>query len=275
MITTLTVIISTYGERINRLQETWYPILDNVIYLIIWQRPIVGFSANWIEKRSDFQIVKSDEIGLSKSRNLGISNSNSEYCLIIDDDAELLLVGLKKLVKHIIQNKIRDMIIVKVINSRGEEFRTYDNFLSKGISLKRKILSVCSVEMCFPKELWNKQKFNENIGLGTSFPVGEDTQFSYELHMQNVTFKMFNHHVVKLHDDSHTGGSCDPKVLHAQGIFAAYIWQSNPLFLINKIFEFVMGLCTLKYDKRYYFKGLVDYSFNKEKYRKILEGKNE
>ncbi len=272
---TITIIISTYGDRIKELQESCYPILNNVCYLIIWQRPIVEFSEDWIEKRSDFSLLESNEIGLSKSRNLGVSSANSEYCLITDDDTEIIREGLRKLLKYIKKNKIKNMIIVKVLNSKEEEFRAYNNFESEGISLKRRILSVCSVEMCFPKELWEKQKFNENIGLGTSYPVGEDTIFNYGLYMQNVTFEMFKNHVIKLHDDNHTGESRSPKVLYTKGIIAAYVWKLNPLFIVNKIYEFFISLFMLKYEERYYFKGLVDYIFCSSKYRKILEGKTD
>lgn len=253
----LSIIISTISSRIGKLESEWYPCLEGIEYILVWQKPF-GNEPAWVEKRSDFYLITSEETGLAKSRNLGIAKSHGDACYIADDDVRFGSWGLKSLLSEL-DTSTEDFYVVKVRGSLGAPFRDYRSFSPFMFEGKRFVLSICSVEMCFRKKVWNSVKFNEKIGLGTDFPIGEDTLFSFQAYNKGFKFKLSHVFVAKLLDDNHTGGSRDCRVLFSQGVFAAYIWSKNPLFWGKKIMELMRDMVFFKSYRRFYYYGIVSY----------------
>ncbi len=61
-----------------------------------------------IEKYNDerIKLIKKDNSGVSATRNIGIKNSNGDYCVFLDSDDWLELNAIEKLVEHIDETKL-------------------------------------------------------------------------------------------------------------------------------------------------------------------------
>ena len=121
--------------------------------------------------------VKTTERGLSKSRNLAISESSADICILCDNDVvyednyeELILNEFEK-------HKDAD-IIVFYIKRKEKPVPNYDserkmNYLS--------VLKIFSPEIAFRRESIKDIKFNEDFGAGSGkYIMGEENVFLYD-----------------------------------------------------------------------------------------------
>jgi glycosyltransferase involved in cell wall biosynthesis len=266
----LSIIISTLDFKLLSLESYKYPSVAGVEYVLV-----VQFEVNppdipvWVKNRKDFCLVVSRGLGLSKSRNIGISNAKFQYCLITDDDVMFEVNTLKSFLDYLNLNGKDSIYILKII-CNNHPFREYKPFEGNRISVLRNILSTCSVEICFPRKIFKNIKFNECIGLGTSFPLGEDTLFCKMAFDRDIDFKLYEHFVPILENSNHTGMSRAKDVVTKQGVFAAYIWKWNFLFWIKKIVELILDVLFIKKYKKFYYLGLIQYLRNSAKYDSLF-----
>lgn len=125
------------------------------------------------------QIIYSNEFGLSKSRNLAIKNARCDICLLSDDDL-IYVDGYEKIIIDAFKkNKDYDIITFKV-EGIDKEFKKY------GVSEKKinyiNSLKVASVEVAFKLSSIkdNNIKFNELMGAGAKYSMGEENIFLYD-----------------------------------------------------------------------------------------------
>lgn len=122
--------------------------------------------------------INTTEHGLSKSRNMAIRNADADICLLADDD-EILADGYVELIKNTFQTNPHASIISFKVNGIEQEFKNYP------LETKRigylKSLKTSSVELAFRlkdiKE--NALVFDELIGAGTQFLMGEENTFLF------------------------------------------------------------------------------------------------
>lgn len=121
--------------------------------------------------------VSTPEKGLSRSRNKLIENATGDILVIGDDDVEYL-DGYLDIIKNA-YNKYpdADIIVFRFTHEKGKETR-----LRYTEDVKMNMLNIskaASVEVTFKREkvLSAGISFNNNIGLGTSFPTGEENAF--------------------------------------------------------------------------------------------------
>ncbi|WP_099659480.1 glycosyltransferase [Proteus terrae] len=169
------IAISTMNERINNI---FIPEYDkDVNYLLIHQINDKNFYPNkLLNERSDIKYINTDQFGLSKSRNIALNKCNTEYLFVMDDDVSYDIDAMKKIVHF--------MSIEKV--DVGTFYHNYTNNNSTLKNTRKKITlnyiniaKVSSIDICINVNSIKKNAiiFNENFGLGTDLPSGEEIIF--------------------------------------------------------------------------------------------------
>ncbi|MEQ5621903.1 MULTISPECIES: glycosyltransferase family A protein [Providencia] len=131
-------------------------------------------------KLKNIRYIKSHSIGLSKSRNLAIKNSDADYIWIMDDDVKIDDNAYDDFFKIINSNTKFDMLIL----SHSSTSRSHNNKAYSLSSINRyNAMSVSSIDMLLNRKsiIDNKILFNENFGLGTNLPSGEEFIFTTQM----------------------------------------------------------------------------------------------
>ena len=92
----LTIVISTIDKNSDCfLKNFQFENLKDADEVIIVIQGVEKFSPNPILR--PFTVISDSDYGLSKSRNIGIENSNSDFIWFLDDDVYLIEGSVKKL----------------------------------------------------------------------------------------------------------------------------------------------------------------------------------
>lgn len=173
----LQVLICTYGrEGLQRVAAASHPRLEGVEYLVCFQNPD-SEEIDFLEKlkREDFKIITTFTKGLSINRNIALSQASAPLLLISDDDADYTANGLKTVIDSFKDNPESDIICFQ-----------YDSFSSRklypkesvNISQPPKGYFISSIEIAMRREsVQGRIWFNENFGIGATFPSGEEDVF--------------------------------------------------------------------------------------------------
>lgn len=123
------------------------------------------------------RILCTPETGLSRSRNKLLQNAVGDVCIVGDDDVEYLPEYLQQIEEAYAQLPKADIIVFRFTHEKGKETR------ARYSKIKRlrlwNISKAASVEITFKRESVIKAgiAFNNEIGLGTKFPSGEENAF--------------------------------------------------------------------------------------------------
>jgi len=180
----LTIAISTVSTQIKILLEKLILVLPsinkNINFLLIVQgnkkyNGLPDYPNNIIK------IIFSDTIGLSCSRNIAINNVNSQWIWFQDDDIEINIGEIDKLINALnLSNS--DVFLTKILSLESKK-EYYKNYSYYKFSHKRIALRVSSIEIIVKAEflLKNKIKFDDRMGLGSSYPCGEENLFMLQI----------------------------------------------------------------------------------------------
>ncbi len=171
----LQVLICTYGkDGINRVAAGKHPKVEGVEYVVSWQ---IDGSIE-IPKtllREDFRVFTSPTKGLSINRNIALSKADAPILLISDDDVDYTPERLLSIIEKFEEYKDQDIITFRYESS---------NYVKKyptskcDLSNPTKGYYVTSFEIAFRKDaVKGKIWFNENFGIGATFPSGEEDIF--------------------------------------------------------------------------------------------------
>ena len=165
---TLQLLISTMHQKDHALLDKMQVASDAVVINQCEREGRETFAFNghhivWID---------TTERGLSKSRNMAIANATADICMLADDDMEYrsdyeftVLDAFSRLDGDIISFQVRG--IEKPFKNYSSQEKSV-NFLQS--------MKLASVEIAFRREAFvqKKIKFDENIGAGTEFLMGEE-----------------------------------------------------------------------------------------------------
>ncbi len=121
--------------------------------------------------------ISTPEKGLSRSRNKLLQNAEGDVCIIGDDDVEYL-DGYLDIIKNAYERyPDADIIVFRFTNEKGKETRV--RYTEDILMNMKNISKAASVEITFKRKsiIDAGVSFNNNIGLGTSFPSGEENAF--------------------------------------------------------------------------------------------------
>ena len=128
-------------------------------------------------KSRNLRLMSFAEKGLSKSRNSGLNNASSEYTLITDEDIRFKNDFDKLILASFENNPKADIIAFQMESCEGKPIKKYKK--NNAWLNVRGIMKVSSVEIAFRTDVIKNQnlKFDENFGLGSKYPTGNETIF--------------------------------------------------------------------------------------------------
>ena len=210
----LDVLISVYGQGISNVESVILPFNENIKYIICHQayKDIKIPDLN----REDIKYIPSDTVGLSKSRNICLSNSTSDIVIFADDDVSYVDDFYEKILNAFSANPDMTGFFFKIKTRDGEpDFKSYPNekLLVKSIFK----YSPSSIEIVINKNrITNTVYFDERFGLGTEYPLGEEKIFVNDLLSQGGEFLFVNEYLV-LHPYESSGKA----VIHKPSLIKA------------------------------------------------------
>lgn len=195
-------------------------------------------------KQSKYQqknLISLRERGVSKSRNRAIENTHFEIALISDDDVEFLENIENIVVDAFKKNPDADIITFQAKIPTGEPFKS--NYKTKSFYHNLKtIMRVSTIEMAFRVESIKKNnlKFDEEFGLGSNYPTGEEAIFLSDAIKKGLRILYIPTTIVS-HAKESSGGMFknNPKLIEAKGamfyrIFALGGYLVSLLFALKK-----------------------------------------
>lgn len=190
-----------------------------------------------ISNYPNVRILNSFDVGLSKSRNLAIDNSIGKILVIADDDVIYQNNFIEKIIEA--HNKFNRSTIVNfcAINENGACLKKYPT-VSKQQLNSLEILNVSSIEMTINKEKLDLTgiRFDENFGLGSSFEMGEEAVFLFDLKHKNQQISFVDQVIVKHHGLT-TSSKID--ISHKYYIYGAIVRR---VLLTNYVFWLVIKM---------------------------------
>lgn len=181
---TLTLAVSTLADNIKNAENVLLDI-NGCNKLIIVQ----GSNECFNEIKNEILYIYTNEIGISKSRNKAIENSDTDYIWFLDDD----VIVNESFIKFFVSNNsvYGDVCFTRIYCSDVE--RIYKNYRKKRKS-KLSLLQVSSIEIIASLRFLklNNIKFNIEYGLGSRYPSGEENHFLLDCYKYSATFQDFD-----------------------------------------------------------------------------------
>lgn len=142
--------------------------------------------------------INSNERGLSKSRNLAIQTSSADICVLADDD-EVFVEGYEGIITKGFERNPNCALIRYMVEGIEDIFKFYPNkehdigYISS--------MKISSVEVAFKRKdvKDNNIKFDELIGAGTKYMMGEENAFSWECLRRKMKMKYIPVIIANLH----------------------------------------------------------------------------
>ncbi|WP_064435734.1 glycosyltransferase [Pseudoalteromonas neustonica] len=188
----LTVAISTVKserdnvlEKINNLSGATKDLLD---FLVVsqfedeYQNSLIG----------DIRVVKLTGKGLSKSRNLAIQETSTEWIWFQDDDFSINENELSFLVSSLSNGDI-DIALIRIGSLENSE-KYYKNYVDYSKYTRLLSLKVSSIEIIARVSFIRDKEisFNEKLGLGTELPCCEENQFMLDSFDRGANINFLN-----------------------------------------------------------------------------------
>lgn len=164
-------------STMNRKDFSFLEKLNMSAPALVVNQNVEDGSLEYITDAVRARVICTEEKGLSRSRNKLLENAEGDICIIGDDDVEYL-DGYAELIKRAYDEiPDADIIAFRFTHKKGSETR------ARYSKIKRlrmwNISKVASVEITFKRNSVKNSgiAFNNNIGLGTAFPSGEENAF--------------------------------------------------------------------------------------------------
>ncbi|ASG04745.1 MULTISPECIES: glycosyltransferase [Vibrio] len=141
----------------------------------------------FVEKLDNVNYVRSFDTGLSKSRNLALENAIGDFLWIMDDDVNIYPDAYEKLNEKIEVYPDVDMFILNH-SSSGESEK---NDVKERLLHWKDIASISSIDMLVKRSSLGMIRFDEELGLGTPYPSGEEYIFSSDFLKRKLKIMKF------------------------------------------------------------------------------------
>ena len=164
------VLVSTMNQTDYSLIEKMRLSTDAVVVNQCQEDSVAEFDYNG----SRIKWINSTTRGLSVSRNICLSEARADICLIADDDLEYV-EGYADIVRKAFENNANASIIRFKVHGIERKFKDYPEKTEKIGLLKS--LKVSSVEVALLRNKIAGLKFDEHIGAGKKFCMGEENAF--------------------------------------------------------------------------------------------------
>lgn len=213
------ILISTMNQTSLDFLLSIFPFKHFSSYniLIINQFENTTLSSGFLTVR----VINSTERGLSKSRNLALENANGKILMMTDDDVIFQNNFIEKVVAA--YNKFENATVINfcAIKEKGASLKKYP-VNSKQELNAFEVFNISSIEMTINKEKLNSAgvRFDENFGLGSSFEMGEEAVFLFDLKYKEQQIA-FEKQIIVKHEGLTSSNKID--VLHKYYIYGAVL----------------------------------------------------
>jgi glycosyltransferase involved in cell wall biosynthesis len=173
----LTIGFSTLADRLNNIAP---PNVDmpHDVFISIQNPQKIEFN---LPTNFDFQYIKSEDKGVTKSRNLVLNQVKTKYLLFADDDITFISKGIESAVSYLESNPTCDLVLAQAVDNQGVLRKSYSKTevkLSKFNSAK-----AATYEMIVRVESQRNKgvTFDENFGAGAENYLGDEYIFITDL----------------------------------------------------------------------------------------------
>ena len=254
----LAIIISALGKNLYKINN-WISadILNTVNEIIIVVQKSENFEAE-IKKLKNIgcKVFIDNQLGLSRSRNIGIKNCESDFFWILDDDVYTNLNMIESILDQIKSNKA-DIYTFRISRNKRCDIM-YKKYSNNPKVSKLRLLKISSIELIVSKKIINKYNifFNESFGLGSKYPMCEENLFLLDYYQKNIKI-IHIPKVIVVHENFGSGyAPIDNNSLIAKG----YVCQKFGLIGLLVILRWYFRII-IKYQKfssiRYFLKGYL------------------
>lgn len=258
----LDVLVATFGaDGLSRFAATSPQRVDGVRWVVACQTgdaPIPEIPASLL--RDDIRIEFCGDKGLSRNRNKLLRLAEAPLCLIADDDVSYLPEAFEEIIKTFRDNPDTDIATFRFLESTSpipssslpallpsydirkegspSSFNFPKSYPPAPLPLNRSFKGyyIASIEIAFRRVpvLDSGILFNENFGLGSPNPCGEEDLWLHSLLKKGLTGCYFPL-TIAVHPGKSTGqrGLTDPDILRTQGYVIAELF---PLTAFPRLF---------------------------------------
>ncbi|MBB1400964.1 glycosyltransferase [Pseudoalteromonas sp. SG45-1] len=173
----LTIAISTMMNNYNKTMERLIKVANsfpNINFLIISQNENSNSQYKYLE---NLKVIKSDSIGLSRSRNIALDIINKGWLWFQDDDFEFDESGLKRLTNELSHCK-DDIFLTRIgsLENKEKMYKSYGHYERHSLlnSVKASSIEII-VNTSFIEQ--HRISFDIRFGLGTDLPCCEENKF--------------------------------------------------------------------------------------------------
>ena len=166
-------------ERALRLAKTLQSYGAEVVLVL------QGSADHMEDSIGGLRILFRRDRGLSKSRNLGLSNLGSEYVWFLDDDVEVSKKMYAQTIAEI-ESMRPDVMIGRIGCTDCDGY--YKNYNRQRVPRRLRLLRVSSIEIIVRRNfiVRNRIVFDAHLGLGSSLPSGEENCFLLDCEENNA-----------------------------------------------------------------------------------------
>lgn len=219
--TKLTILIATMNAGITQLISKITKLPQHIDIIICHQITDLSIEADIFKKelesiRSNIKVIQRYEKGLSKSRNCALDHVKEGICLIADDDVVFIDDIYEKITHAYEQNSDADIISFQIETPDGEPFKQYSS--KSYLHTKKTLMRVASIEITFRANKIHKSglRFDEDFGLGSTYPTGEETIFLCDAYDKKLNI-LYCPIPIVAHPKEHSNASYSIDLFKAKG----------------------------------------------------------
>lgn len=212
--------------------------------------------------QNNLRILSFPEKGLSKSRNRSLDQITESIGLISDQDIQFKKGFQDIIISEFEQYPNADIIVFQIEDEQGNLLKKYRK--EACWMNQRDIMKVSSVEIAFKASsiLKNKLSFDEDFGLGATFPTGEETIFLSDALKKGLQIKYLPFPIV-IHPRNSSGRQFlnNASLIRAKGAMFYRMFGINayPISIIFAIRKFKLSSDTLVNFVHLMFQGISSY----------------
>jgi hypothetical protein len=171
----LTIGYSVLAERLKNLIYPSLTIPHKVLVSV--QNP----TNTHFVKNSQVKYLESNDIGVTKSRNLVLSNCDSEILVFGDDDAVFLEDGINQCLEYFMSNPNVDLILAQSIDANGILRKKYKNRIYQLNKFNCAKAGTIEIMVRARSAKIMRIKFDEEFGAGSKKFLGDEYIFITDL----------------------------------------------------------------------------------------------
>lgn len=223
----LDVMICTLGhDGIRRVAEGSHPRMKGVRYIVAWQVPDGDEETPEELRRDDFMVAKTPTRGLSRNRNVALSHATAPLLLISDDDVDYTEEGLGRVIDAFDANPDCDILTFRYVSAKAPKY--YPDG-SCDLSHPAKGYYPTSFEIAMRREsLPPELRFDENFGIGATFPSGEEDLFLHDALSHGLRGRFLPTDICR-HDGDTTADRLrrSPSLIEAKGAIVPLLYPGS------------------------------------------------